>query len=116
MEEFKDYLLEKLQDYERVARHRISLNEFADYLGVSRPTVSLWLQGKIKPSYEFASLISEKLGNDVFSILGYSPPDPELQYIERNWSKVSDQVQQSIIKIISDTLQDHYLTTPDRKD
>lgn len=108
--EFKDYLFIKLQEYEREKGHRISINEFADYLGVSRSLTSYWLSGRIKPNYDNAILISEKLGNEVFTLLGYSPPDPDLQYIERNWEKVPDDVQQNILKIISDTLNNHYLT------
>lgn len=108
MEEFKDYLFNQLQEYEKRKGKRTTINDFAEWLGVSRSLASLWLSGKIKPSFDNTILISEKLGNEVFTILGYSPPDPDLQYIERNWGKVPDDVQHTIIKLISETLQNHY--------
>ena len=100
--EFKDYLLIKLQEYERHVGHRASINEFADYLGVSRSLLSYWLAGKIKPSIPNVQLLAETLGNEIYTILGLIPPDENLQYLERNWERLDPDLQQRIIKLVSE--------------
>lgn len=45
MSTFSEYLLSKLQEFEKQQAQRISLDKFADHLGVKRPILSLWLSG-----------------------------------------------------------------------
>lgn len=114
MEEFKDFLFRKLQEFERTAGHRVTIQNFADYLGVSRPTVSFWLDGKIKPSYSNVELIAEKLGPEVYMVLGYSAPDPALKFIESQWEYVSTETKNIILKIISDSTNEVYETKKEK--
>lgn len=62
-EEFKDRLEKCFQRIDTDGKRRFSSEEeFAKFLGVSRPTVNMWLNGKRKPKQEFLVQISKKLG------------------------------------------------------
>lgn len=109
-EEFKNYLFLKLQEYERKLGRRVSINEFAEYLGFSRSLVSYWLSGRIKPSFTNAEILAQIYGDEVFTVLSYAPPDPQLNYVERNWDKLTPDKQEQILKIISESIQNEYKT------
>lgn len=103
MEKFKEYLFRKLQEFERDAGHRVSLQDFADYIGVSRPSISLWLQGRVKPSYENAEVLSKRFGPEVLEILEYDVPNPSITFIESKWDQLDPNVQDQIIKLIQES-------------
>ena len=51
--------------------HNLTQQKFADILGVNQTTVSQWLLGKKKPSYDSIYLICTKFGvkpNNLFDI------------------------------------------------
>jgi transcriptional regulator with XRE-family HTH domain len=76
---------------------RQSVQAFADYLGISQPLLSMWLNGSTKtPSPKSLYKIAQKLGNEVFDIFGITPPDPLLNYVIINWDKLSPDEQRTI--------------------
>jgi transcriptional regulator with XRE-family HTH domain len=95
MPSFSDYLLSKLQDFERQQKRRVSLDAFAEYLGVSRPLVSYWLKGT-KPNLENVRLLAAKFGPEVYDVLELSRPDPYLQKINELWDRIPPEKQQKL--------------------
>lgn len=56
---------------EILIQHNLSQEKFAKMIGVNQTTVSKWLLGKKKPSFESVLLIYEKFGitpNELFGI------------------------------------------------
>lgn len=97
VKQFKDYLLEQLQKYERQKQRRVTLDEFGEYLGVSRTLVSYWLNGRNLPSPENAKLIAKKLGMEVYDYLDMPRPDPDLAYLTDIWQTLTPK-QRSALK------------------
>lgn len=80
MEEFKDFIFDELQRYEKAQGRRINQDDFADYLGVDRPLISNWLSGKTKsPSSTNIQKIADKLGPKIYDVLGLNPPPAYFQ-------------------------------------
>lgn len=97
MPTFSDYLLSKLQEYEKQRGRRTSLDKFAEYLGVSRPLVSYWLKGT-KPSLENVQILATKFGPEVYDVLNLPRPDPHLQSIHTRWENIPPDKQQQLAK------------------
>jgi transcriptional regulator with XRE-family HTH domain len=95
MASFSDYLLSKLQEFERQKGQRVSLDMFAEYLGVSRPLVSYWLKGT-KPSLENVQILASKFGPEVYDALGLPRPNPFLQKISEIWERIPPEKQQKL--------------------
>ena len=76
---FRNWLLINFLEWEKTQNKRVNYSEFARFLGVKVSTLTAWRLGNNIPSYEMAVMLAEKLGDEVFSYLGYSiPSDPEL--------------------------------------
>lgn len=95
MPTFAEYLLSKLQEYEKQQRRRMSLDKFAAYLGVSRPLVSYWLKGTI-PSLENVQILAEKFGPEVYDVLQLPRPNPFLNKINKIWERIPPEKQQKL--------------------
>ena len=81
MPTFREYLLSKIQELEKEKGGRITLDEFADYLGVKRPILSMWMSGKNKPSLKSIQKLAEKLGNEIYDVFEIPNRNPYLQRI-----------------------------------
>jgi transcriptional regulator with XRE-family HTH domain len=66
---FSDYLEKKFLDWQQQSGKRRSLNEFAEYLGIKRPLLSLWLSGARTPGEEKLKRLGELLGLDVYDAM-----------------------------------------------
>jgi plasmid maintenance system antidote protein VapI len=92
---FADFLLSKIQEYEREQGRRVTLDEFADHLHVKRPSVSQWLGGKIIPSLESAFIMAPVLGPDVFLYLNLDL-DADLVYLNQHWEMLNPEARKAI--------------------
>lgn len=91
MNKFSEYLERQFLEWQQKSGKRRTLNDFADYLGVKRPLLSLWLNGSRKPGIETTIRLSELLGLEIYDALELPRPDPRLHYITRNWGKIPDE-------------------------
>lgn len=71
---------------------RGTIGDFAEWLGVSRNTYNNWATRGRPPSRKHVELLAEKLGEDIFDIVGLPRPDPRLHTIIDNWGKLADPV------------------------
>ena len=58
---------------------------FADYLGVSRMSLSRWMNGNNLPEKYYVDQIADKLGPEIYDLMGMPRPDPSLMYIVKRW-------------------------------
>lgn len=110
MKEFKDFLFDKLQEYEREQGRRISMVEYAKYLGISRPVLSYYLNGRNTPGIDNAGLLAEKLGIEVYDYLGVTRPDPDLLKLKTLWGKLPAEVRHQLAEQAA-----NYVTKNERK-
>ena len=76
--EFKEWLNRKFLEWEKDQGRRMSYSAFSRYLGMKQTTFSQWINGNVVPGLENANIIAEKLGNEVYEVLGYAVPgDPD---------------------------------------
>lgn len=92
---FSDYLLSKIQEYEKQMGQRVTLDKFAEYLGVSRPLVSYWLKGT-KPSLENVQILAKKFGPEIYDVLDLPRPNPYLQKINQIFESLSPEHQKKL--------------------
>lgn len=95
MPTFSEYLLSKLQEFEKERGQRTSLDKFAEYIGVSRPLVSYWLKGTI-PSLENVQILASKFGPEVYDVLNLPRPNPLLQKINQIFERLSPEHQKKL--------------------
>ncbi len=69
---------------------KAGITQFAEYLGVSRNTINNWMLKGQRPEGENVQRIAEKLGVEIYDILGLHRPDPKLQEVIRNWSEAPE--------------------------
>ena len=87
-----------MQQWETAQGKRTTIQGFANYLEVSQPLLSIWLKGDTKPSDEKIELLANKLGNEVYDVLGIPRPDPDLQRLNQIWEQIPEKVRHSIVK------------------
>ena len=93
---FDKYIFTKIQEFEKEQGKRVSLDKFAEYLGVSRPLISHWLSGRTKPSLENVRILAEKFGPEIYDILELSRPDPDLLAITKVWYQIPEKSRRAI--------------------
>jgi len=69
------WLMKKYLQWQQKEGELKNINEFAEHLGVSQPTLSMWLGGSHLPSKHSADLLAAKLGPEIYDLLGLARPD-----------------------------------------
>ena len=78
-------------------RHHRSLTAFANYLGISQPLLSSLVNGKrTSISEQTAGLIANKLGDEIYDLIGVPRPDPALRRMSTFWSQLTPDQQRGI--------------------
>lgn len=93
---FSQFLLSKLQEFEKQRGQRTTLDKFAEHLGVKRPILSIWLSGKSKPSLDSVRQLAEVLGPEVYEVLDLPQPNPYLQKINQLFERLSPEHQRKL--------------------
>lgn len=96
MTSFRDWINQKFIEWEKQSGRRRTLNQFADYLGVSRVIVSMWMNGTRTPSRDNASLLAQTFGPEIYDILNLPRPDPDLQTITYLWPRLPETARRAI--------------------
>ena len=97
-----EWLESKYVDWMAKSGRRRSIQEFAEWLGVSRPHISRYLGGSRLPSRKNADKIAAKLGPEIYDLLGFQRPDPLLQRLQAAWDWLVDQERRDIEKIVDE--------------
>jgi len=93
---FAELLESKFLEWQTSHGRRKTLEEYAVYIGVSRPLLNMWMNGKRKPGKESLKLLSAVLGNEVYDVLGYERPNIYLQKINRVFENLSEERQRQL--------------------
>jgi len=93
---FSDFLEQQFLAWQQKAGKRKSLEQFAAYLGVSQPLLSLWMSGRRKPGSENIGLLAELFGPEIYDALALPRPDPDLQTLSRLWPRLPEATRHAI--------------------
>lgn len=92
---FPEFLEKKYLEWQ-VNVGRKTIIEFAAYIGVSQPILSMWMNGKKRPGVDNIKLLAEIFGVEVYDSLGLPRPNPYLQRVNRVWEFLSEDDQKKI--------------------
>jgi len=95
------WLNQHFLDWERQEGKRRTITAFAQYLGVPQSSLSSWMSGAYMPSGESIQKIAEKLGYEIYDILGVQRPplaDERLAYIASIWDDLDEEARQKLLR------------------
>lgn len=93
---FPEFLEKKYLEWQLKEEGRKTLVQFAAYIGVSQPILSMWLSGKKRPGVGNIKLLADIFGYEVYDALEKDRPNPYLQRINRVWEFLPEEIQQRI--------------------
>jgi transcriptional regulator with XRE-family HTH domain len=97
MNKLSELLTKKYLAWQGSMGQRKTLEEFADYLNVSRPLLSFWMNGKRIPSEENLEKIASLLGDEIYDALDLPRPNPHLKRISKLWEFIPEEIQKQIV-------------------
>jgi len=114
---FGEYLYKKFTEWEETQKtprkKRLSFSAFARWLSnntlrkkVNQQAVDSWMSGTIPKDEKFILVLAEKLGDEVYEILGKQKPNEDVVYVQMHISDVKaeqakmvrDYLEQYIVK------------------
>jgi transcriptional regulator with XRE-family HTH domain len=106
MSTFSDYLEAKLLEWQNQQGKHKTLKEFAEYLEVGRPLLSMWLNGTRVPGPRYINRLAQKLGQDVYEILGTKPAPRFVNEVQATYETLKDTDERNEFeRIIEDALK-----------
>lgn len=101
--DFQKLLFEAWIDYQKAAGTPVTQKDFAEFLGINNTLLSHYFKGKRTPkNMKIIQKLEEKLGQEIYPVLGLASPDPMLRSIEKRWHLISPDVKKQINRIILD--------------
>jgi transcriptional regulator with XRE-family HTH domain len=82
---FPDWINRQFVLWQADQGKRKTIDEFASYIGISRPLLNMWMNGNRKPGTNNIKLLADLFGMEVYDVLDLPRPDPDLHYIQNNW-------------------------------
>lgn len=90
-------------------RKSVSENAFAAFLGISRPTVTQWLNKRNEPSHEYLVMIAPKLaellGPQVYDDLGLARPDEQFDELKAQYDQVPPDEKEEFLEEVRKLLE-----------
>ena len=96
MNNFSEWINKKFVEWQAKEGRRKTIEEFAIYLGISRPLLNMWMNGNKKPGKANIDLLAEVFGNDVYDALGLPRPNIYKQKIDRLWDFLPEDIQKRL--------------------
>lgn len=110
---FSKWLDQQYLQWQTKAGRRNTLTAFAQYLGIGQSLLSRYLNDDVIPNLDKAQIMAEKLGPEIYDILGLAHPDPLLKYITHNWHKLDEEKQNQIREEVENYLVHKQRTNPE---
>jgi len=98
MNKFSEWITKQFVQWQAEQGMRKTLEEFAAYVGVSRPLINMWMNGNQKPGAENIKLLGDLFGNEIYDALDLPRPNPHLQKINRLWEFLPEEIQIKLAK------------------
>ena len=101
----KDWLNQKFIDWEKAQGHRQSYYAFARYLEVSQSGLGQWMVGTGVPSGDDLLSIANKLGPEIYDVLGLPRPNAEVQRVTVSFANLPADIRERLTDAISEADQ-----------
>ncbi len=101
-----EWLTQKFLAWQTDQKEIKTLAEFADYLEVGRPALSMWISGKRQPNEKMARRLAQKLGLEIYDVLGMARPDEQTQDLVHAFGKLDPDRQDQLIKRAQELLSE----------
>lgn len=85
-------------DWQAETKKRATLQEFAVYIGYSRPLISMWMSGKRLPTDEGVKRLADLFGPEIYDLLGMSRPDPDLERLNKIWQYLPEKIRRNFVQ------------------
>lgn len=105
MATIKDWLAQKFTAWEKTQGSRQSYYAFARHLGVSQSGLGAWMNGDSVPGGDELITIADKLGPEVYDVLGLPRPNAEVQRITVSFASLPPDIRQRLTSAISEVDQ-----------
>jgi len=93
---FPEWINKKFVLWQAERGERKTIQEFAAFLGISRPLLNMWMNANRKPGTENIKILEEIFGLEVYDALGLPRPNPYLQRVNRVWEFLPEAIQLKI--------------------
>lgn len=93
---FRQFLEENFLQWQMTTGGRKTVYEFAEYIGVGQSTISTWWNETRIPQGDNIRKLAEKLGLEVYDVLGLSRPDSDLFYIQSVWEELTVETRKAL--------------------
>jgi transcriptional regulator with XRE-family HTH domain len=103
---FSTFFEKKFVEYQSSLGRRISINEFADYVGYSQPTISKWLAGNQVPSGEAVDRLAVLFGMEVYDALDIPRPDPRLALLMQRFRSTPEENKNELLELVANYLRE----------
>ena len=111
MAKFSNWITGKFLEWQAKQGKRKTLDEFAAYLGVSRPLLNMWMNGdKPRPGQANIKMLSEVFGDEIYDVLDLPRPDPFMLYVQKTSPNLKDNQKKKISEQIA-----KYITTNEKE-
>lgn len=100
MAAFPDWITRKFLDWQAQQGKRKTVDDFAAYIGVSRPLLNQWMNGNIpRPGRENINRLAEIFGFEIYDVLELPRPNPLLHKISKIWERIPPDKQQQLAEL-----------------
>lgn len=112
MPSVRDWLNKKFLEWQNEQGQPMTQKDFAAYIGVKPTTYSGWINSGIPPTGDNLHRLAEKLGYEVYVMVGIIPPSPivrTLHEAQAAYDALPPEKQQAFIDRINQIIQDTYI-------
>jgi transcriptional regulator with XRE-family HTH domain len=96
---FSVLLERKFLEWQIEIGERKSQAEFAKLIGVSRASLTMWMNGDHLPERDNVHKVAKVLGNEVYDVLNLPRPNPYLQQINQIFERLSPEHQKRLAEM-----------------
>ncbi len=93
---FPDFLERQYLKWQHEQGKRKTLDDFAIFLGISRPLLSMWMNGARRPGTENIDLLVKIFGLETYDALELPRPNPYLEKISEIFEQLSPEHQRQL--------------------
>lgn len=93
---FPEFLTRKFLEWQNNIGERKTIEDFAIYIGVSRPLLTMWMNGDRTPGTENRKHLAEIFGVEVYDVLGKPRPNLFLYRINKVFDNIPPEKQQQL--------------------
>ncbi|TAK12362.1 MAG: XRE family transcriptional regulator [Anaerolineae bacterium] len=103
---FREWINAKYIEWMMSMGKKRPLYAFAEFLGVTQATLSLWMSGRREPNHDHTFRLAKLFGPEIFVITKmFEGLDSRHKFVSENWQLIDEKDREQIIEIIERGLE-----------